>query len=151
MATIGAMFGDDVKRTCVAWIAALVYFLAHLSPTEGLVLCIGPDGHVAIEIATPDAACSDCRTEAAATAVCCAAPGTELHECECSDIPIVAIAPDLVSTAPSQHGVAMVPAPSVLAGSEAVLSPPLRGISSMRSDTFAPPRPRVPALLPLRI
>ena len=84
------MFGGTTRGGW-AWIGLALYFFAAFVPLGGLVLCIGPDGHVSLEAAGARATCFDCPREAAPIESCCSDEGTEQpSSCACSDVLILA-------------------------------------------------------------
>ena len=136
----------------MATVAMLVYLLISLTPAEGLVLCIGEDGHIAIEVASLEDDCADCIPSGALAQKCCA-PQQDVQEpasCSCSDIPLLTKQIERGSTAP-QRGVPTVPPACILAGASVDPVPQLTARLGHQSAAQAPPCPRVPTQLTLRI
>ena len=150
------MFGRSSIQTWLVWAAMVLYLLTNLSPDgSGLVLCIGSDGHVAIEVATSEADCSDCVPSELLVESCCSVPepGPEQvpADCTCYDIPLIASTADVDSTAPQQKGPMVAAPPCILARTDFLVAPPSLRSFDLRSRAQSPPCPRVPALLTLRI
>jgi hypothetical protein len=146
------MFPSSKRPMWLARAAMLVYLLTNLSPAGGLVLCIGQDGHVAIEVATPEADCSDCAPREQLPDSCCAAPGPSGQApaiCACADIPLLAAAPDVDRIASSKKVAAGDVA--LLAKADAGLWPPSLCSRDLRGRGLSPPGSRALVLLPLRI
>jgi hypothetical protein len=81
------------SRRWSTWLACAVlalYALTGLAPGRGLVLCIGPGGHWALEVASAGWNCLDCVTDAPSEADCCGSESThDAQDCRCADIPLV--------------------------------------------------------------
>lgn len=73
-------------RLWLWWATLVVYTLVGLAPARGLVLCIGEDGHFALEAASAQASCFDCPTESSQADACCANETSQGASCTCSDI-----------------------------------------------------------------
>lgn len=77
-------------RQLTAWVCLLVTFALGAVPARGLVLCLGPEGTVSVEVA-PDGehcgGCSEIATEAAPLDD--EGRGDDLSSCPCTDIPVV--------------------------------------------------------------
>lgn len=145
------MFAAVKTRAWVAWTTLLVFLLTSLSPAGGLVLCIGEDGHVAIELATADTDCSDCADAAPKAPKCCSLPAEDPTGCTCSDIPLPvrSIVVDN-TTSPKSKLPAIAPACLLVRALVAEAPSIVRGFE-LRSRVEPPPCSRVPLLLTLRV
>lgn len=77
------------KLPWITWIALALYVFIGLAPVRGFVVCIGENGHVGIEAASTNAACSDCSSESVSSDLCCAKQGVQGSGCSCADIPLL--------------------------------------------------------------
>jgi hypothetical protein len=66
-----------------AWLVLLAYLFSGIAPAEQLVLCIEPDGTVALEMAAPGG-CTPCGPESLGDD----SEGAGLECCPCTDIPL---------------------------------------------------------------
>jgi hypothetical protein len=144
------MMPRRLRRGWSTWAALVLYALVGLVPARGLVLCIGEDGHVALEAATALASCFDCPAESQPVESCCSDAEEQGSSCSCTDfllqadnsIRVRTVAVDLVD----------LPPPSGL-----WVDPTLEAIASLtREYDFhvrwtSPPCPRVPTNLILRV
>jgi hypothetical protein len=95
------------------WLLAALHWIAAVAPAQGLVLCTGPDGHVALEAPSVEGDCSGCvdepgRPESAPAASTPVPP----IGCPCIDVPLLSgmereearlptrIGPELVAQVP---------------------------------------------------
>jgi len=148
------MIGSGKAATCWAWACIVAYLLTGLFPPGGsLVLCIGPDGHFGLETTADDAECSDCAPETPSVPKGCSTPlevGLVPTGCTCSHIPLLSGASDanVVRTLVRVDQASPPPGPPRVIACPP--PPPLR-VPEPRWREQAPPRPRVPLLLTLRI
>ena len=79
-------------KRCIVWLSVMLYFMAPLGATEGLVLCFGSDGHILVEPAPISYHCGHSSLEPREEAsIIHAASGTDFSSSECTsciDIPL---------------------------------------------------------------
>ena len=140
-----------ILQRWTAWLCLLAALITGSLPGSGLILCVGDDGHVAIEAAASvtQSACFDCTSEATLPG-CCSIPEGGPSDCSCSDFPILTSVADAEWSVP-ERGTVLVPPACVLVGVDG--PSPLRPARDLdlQDRVALPPCPRVPALLILRV
>lgn len=76
-------------RTLTAWFCVVVIALVGITPAQGLVLCLEPDGTVALEVGDSDSGCGGCTPDGAQEQPS-GLPASE-ENCPCIDIPIFSL------------------------------------------------------------
>jgi hypothetical protein len=124
------MVPGNLQRLLAACLLAF-YALAGGIGASGLVLCIEPDGRLALESAGARGCADDCGDDQDASG-----PATELGGCACTDVPLLPAGPH---PRPASSGSADAPAPAALpAASAAWIAEPRSGLAPPRAH--APPR-----------
>ncbi|MCE9595830.1 MAG: hypothetical protein K8S98_16695 [Planctomycetes bacterium] len=75
-----------VRTHLTAWLCFVAYLLAGVSSVEGLVLCVGPSGHVAIEAAAAPGDCGGCALDQERGPSEAPADVERSPECPCDDV-----------------------------------------------------------------
>lgn len=75
-------------RTLTAWFCVVVIALVGITPAQGLVLCLEPDGTVALEVGDSDSGCGGCTDSGPEQPS--GLPASE-ENCPCIDIPIFSL------------------------------------------------------------
>lgn len=75
-------------RTLTAWFCLVVIALVGVTPAQGLVLCLEPDGTVGLEVGTPDSGCGGCTPAGGQEQP---SASTSEESCPCIDIPIFSL------------------------------------------------------------
>jgi hypothetical protein len=132
------------------WLCLVAALLLGAAPARGLVLCVGADGHVALEASTADAECYDCPAETASEESCCADPELGDSDCNCTDTLLLASEKQPVRSLVTER-IGELPAPNLLVKSESGVAAALLRPFELRARTEPPPCARVPALLVLRV
>ena len=142
-------------RSLTTWMALAIYAFTGLVPVHGFVLCVGPEGHCTIELATLEGACFDCSPANVAEDPCCASnesPSVRsahdpASDCVCTDL--------LIFVGQSQPGIVLTndpidrTAPPVSRPTPAIELAPQHGFELLMRGR--PPRvPRVSSNLVLR-
>lgn len=140
-------------HTWLARTALAVFAVVGAVPVRGLVLCIGEDGHVALEAAGAQASCFDCPTESPPIErvdVCCSPAGDLGSSCTCSDV--LLLAGDSVRVRPVAIGLVDLPPPSCFPVDREIDAAAfaLRG-ADLRARSTSPPCPRAPTNPILRV
>lgn len=88
-------------RNTILWLMMSAYLLAGLAPATALVLCVGDDGHVALEWKAETEACDGCEDVESPTAhedrSSDAGDHAGLESCGCVDVPLLVRATPLDS------------------------------------------------------
>jgi hypothetical protein len=132
------------------WVCLVATLLLGAAPARGLVLCVGADGHIALEASTADAACFDCPSESASEDACCADPAVGDSGCTCTDTLLLASEKAPVRSIVTER-IGDLPAACVLVKPESDVAAALLRPFELRARTQPPPCARVPALLVLRV
>jgi len=81
------------SRTSILWFIVLVYLMAALGDTDGLILCYGLDGHIAVETALIGSKCGPSSSATSQTTSCTQSMmddnSTQAHCTSCVDIPLL--------------------------------------------------------------
>ncbi len=84
-----------------AWLCLVLALVSGLTPAQGVVLCVEPDGGLCVETATGAAKCSDCDVEECGTDPSSSAAPADQHvvqaaedECPCLDLAIAGTSQD---------------------------------------------------------
>ena len=122
-------------RTLTAWFCVVVIALVGVTPAQGLVLCLEPDGSVALEVGSPDSGCGGCSSDGGQEQPS-ALPASE-ENCPCIDIQISLGEQTQVQTRTfeiSLDGPWLAPAPACAVVSAAHIKPTI-------PQVVDPPRP----------
>ena len=74
-------------RALAAWFCVVVIALVGVTPAKGLVLCLEPDGTVALEVGDLDSGCGGCTPDGGQEP----SGSTSEENCPCIDIPIFSL------------------------------------------------------------
>ncbi len=132
------------------WVCLVATLLMGAAPSRGLVLCVGENGHVALEASSTDASCFDCPGESEVDNGCCSDPRMGDAGCTCTDLLLLASEKQPVRSLVSDR-VDRIPPACLVAQPETDVTAPLARGFELRARTQSPPCPRVPTTLILRV
>ncbi len=132
------------------WLCLLATLLLGAAPSRGLVLCVGADGHIALEASSADASCFDCPDAGAVDASCCAAPSVGDEGCNCVDTLLLASEKQPLRSI-AQERIDRIPAACLVVNPEMDVAATFSRSFELRARTQPAPCPRVPKTLVLRV
>jgi len=79
----------SILRRATAWLCLAVALLTGLSPAQGFVICLEPDGCVSFEIPSAAETCGGCGNhQEGDTSTKTVVRGAEVVDCPCIDLPV---------------------------------------------------------------
>lgn len=131
----------SLRHRLTAWLALVALLWMGVVPSQGLVLCLEPDGTIALECADVKLACEACDQPASEDGAQdrMVSPASEC--CACLDIPVSGSSKTRVAPVSAKPSIDLAPAPAVELSVER-LAPPLARVRSPHDGPLGPPGAR---------